>query len=95
MSLEKPIRQFFVGWTNISSSFPFECYNIAPVQIVVVFASNSGSDDHGEDCSPGVRERKPRPQPPKSHAAKVAPPPSANGKGDFEDDRTRHKAVLR
>jgi hypothetical protein len=95
MSLENPMRQWFVAGTKISSRFPFEGYSIAPVKIVVVLASNSGSDDHDEDCSPHVRERNPKPpRPPKSHGAKVAPPP-ANGKGDCEDDRTRQKAVLR
>lgn len=96
MSLEKPMRQWFVAGTKIGSRFPFAGYSIAPAKIVIVLASNSGHDDHDEDCSPGVREREPKPpRPPKSRADKVAPPPSTNGKGDYEDDRARQKAVLR
>jgi hypothetical protein len=96
MNLEKLMRQCFVASTQISSLSRFEGYGIASEKIVVVLASNSESDDQGEDSSPGVRKRKPRPlRPPRSHAAKVSPPPVATGKGDCEDDGVRPTKVLR
>lgn len=94
MSLERSLRQCFVAGLKMSSRLAFESHSVAPVKIVVVLASN-GSDDPGEDGSPGVRERKPRPgRPPNCQAAKAAPSPPASN-NDCEDCPTRLEAVLR
>jgi hypothetical protein len=88
--------QWFMAGTETSPRFPFEVYSITPAKMVVLLPRHSGSDNQGDDCSPGVRERNSgSPRSPKSHAAKVALPPSVNGNGDCQDDGTRQKAVLR